>query len=199
MGRCIGMATKSVVLEANEIQLAIELIGLGARLQMLEAETGLSRERLVRLYKEIKGVSPPKGMLPFSVDWFMTWLPNIHSSLFYNIYRFLQVNTPSEGVQAMMGAYRLYLEHVEPGQEPLLSFTRAWILIRFFDGGMLQLSPCRKCGGHFVTRAYDPPSNFVCAICRPPPRACKGRAVQSLAQPRTSGLSTAGAPSIAAA
>lgn len=59
------MATKSVVLEANEIQLAIELIGLGARLQMLEAETGLSRERLVRLYKEIKGVSPLKACCLF--------------------------------------------------------------------------------------------------------------------------------------
>jgi len=185
------MASKSVVLEASEIQLAIELIGLGARLQMLEAETGLSRERLVRLYKEIRGVSPPKGMLPFSVDWFMTWLPNIHSSLFYNIYRFLDKNTPSHGVQAMMGAYRLYLEHVEPGQEPLLSFTRAWILVRFFDGGMLQLSQCQKCGGQFVARAYDPQAHFVCAICRPPPRACKGRAVQSLVQPRTNGLGLA--------
>jgi hypothetical protein len=24
-------------------------------------------------------------MLPFSTDWFMTWQPNFHSSLFYNI------------------------------------------------------------------------------------------------------------------
>lgn len=182
------MATKSVVLEATEIQLAIELITLGARLQMLEAETGLSRERLVRLYKEIKGVSPPKGMLPFSIDWFMTWLPNIHASLFYNVYRFLERETPDSGVRALMGAYRLYLEHVEPGQEPLLSFTRAWILVRFFDGGMLQLSQCQKCKGHFVARAYEPQGNFVCAICRPPPRACQGRAVQSFVQPRTAGL-----------
>ncbi|GAA5234054.1 flagellar transcriptional regulator FlhC [Verticiella sediminum] len=179
------MATKSVMREASEIQLAIELIGLGARLQMLEAETGLSRERLVRLYKEIKGVSPPKGMLPFSVDWFMTWLPNIHASLFYNVYRFLNTQGEVRGVRALMGAYRVYLEHVEPGQEPLLSFTRAWILVRFFDGGMLQLSRCGRCGGHFVARAYEPDADFVCAICRPPPRACSERALQSFArQPR---------------
>lgn len=182
------MATKSVVLEASEIQLAIELIGLGARLQMLEAETGLSRERLVRLYKELKGVSPPKGMLPFSVDWFMTWLPNIHASLFYNIYQFMEEHTPSRGVRAMSSAYRLYLEHVEDTSDPLLSFTRAWILVRFFDGGMLQLSPCQQCGGRFITRPYDPQGQFVCAICRPPPRACRGRAVQSLVQPKTAGL-----------
>ena len=47
------MATKSVVLEVREITLAIELIELGARLQLLEAETSLSRDRLIRLYKEL--------------------------------------------------------------------------------------------------------------------------------------------------
>jgi flagellar transcriptional activator FlhC len=39
------MATKSVVAEVREITLAIELIELGARLQLLEAETSLSRDR----------------------------------------------------------------------------------------------------------------------------------------------------------
>ncbi len=62
------MPNKSVMGEAREIQLAMELIGLGARLQFLEAETQLSRDRLIKLYKEIKGVSPPKGLLPFPTD-----------------------------------------------------------------------------------------------------------------------------------
>src|SRR5687768_595083 len=78
------MGKKSVVSEAREIQTAIEMINLGARLQLLESETNLSRERLIKLYKELKGVSPPKGMLPFSTDWFLTWQPNIHSSIFAN-------------------------------------------------------------------------------------------------------------------
>ena len=76
------MRNKSVITEANEIRLAVDLVKLGARLQLLEAETNLSRERLLKLYKEVKGESPPKGMLPFSTDWFMTWQPNIHASLF---------------------------------------------------------------------------------------------------------------------
>ena len=45
------MAKTSVVIEAQDIQLAIELINLGARLQLLESETSLSRERLLKLYK----------------------------------------------------------------------------------------------------------------------------------------------------
>src|SRR5262249_53331499 len=67
------MRNKSVVTEAKEINLAVELVQLGARLQVLEAATNLSRERLLKLYKEVKGESPPKGMLPFSTDWFMSW------------------------------------------------------------------------------------------------------------------------------
>ena len=66
------MTKKSVVSEAQEIQLAIELIQLGARLQLLESEVSLSRERLIKLYKELTGMSPPKGMLTFSTDWFLT-------------------------------------------------------------------------------------------------------------------------------
>ena len=81
------MRNRSIITEAKQIQLATELIVLGARLQVLEMNTDLSRERLVKLYKEIRGVSPPKGMLPYSEDWFMSWQPNMHSSLFINIYR----------------------------------------------------------------------------------------------------------------
>ncbi len=70
------MSEKSLVGEMLQVQLAIELIDLGARLQVLETETDLSRGRLIKLYKEVRGMSPPKGMLPFSTDWFITWLPN---------------------------------------------------------------------------------------------------------------------------
>lgn len=45
------MVEKSIVQEAKDIQLAMELISLGARLQMLESETQLSRGRLIKLYR----------------------------------------------------------------------------------------------------------------------------------------------------
>jgi flagellar transcriptional activator FlhC len=51
---------KTVLGEARQIGLASELIKLGARLQVLESETTLSRERLLKLYKEIQNKSPPK-------------------------------------------------------------------------------------------------------------------------------------------
>ena len=170
------MAGKSVVVEAREIHLAMDLIKLGARLQFLEAETSLSRDRLIKLYKELKGTSPPKGLLPFSTDWFMTWLSNIHSSMFYNIYRFMMTHGGCTRITAIIKSYRLYIEQVQQqGGQPVLDFTRAWTLVRFFDSDMLQLSTCTRCTGLFVAHAHDSQTNYVCVLCRPPSRAGKTR------------------------
>ncbi|WP_321915361.1 MULTISPECIES: flagellar transcriptional regulator FlhC [unclassified Paraburkholderia] len=170
------MATKSVVQEVKEIALAIELIELGARLQLLEAETSLSRDRLIRLYKEVKGESPPKGMLPFSTDWFMTWQPNVHSSLFYNTFVFMNRHARCEPIHAIVKSYRLYLEHLRLHDEtPALSLTRAWTLVRYFASGLLQMTPCSRCGGRYVAHAHDPQRGFVCGLCQPPSRAGRTR------------------------
>ncbi|MCC5883211.1 MAG: flagellar transcriptional regulator FlhC [Halomonas sp.] len=170
------MSNKSLVEEMQQVQLAIELIELGARLQVLETETDLSRARLIRLFKEIRGMSPPKGMLPFSTDWFITWLPNVHASLFYNIYRNLLEEQRCERMQAFVTAYRLYNEQVGIDQaEPVLALTRAWTLVRFFESDLLQLSTCNHCNGHFVAHAHTPDHDYVCGICMPPSRAGKTR------------------------
>lgn len=170
------MAThKSVIDEAKQIGLAIELIELGARLQVLQTETDISRRRLINLYKEIHGVSPPKGMLPFSVDWYVTWLPNIHSSLFYNTYRYLRRRKERSRMEAVVNAYRLYLEQtpLQDDGKPVLSLTRAWMLVRFFESDMMQLSLCARCQGKFVNHAYALDEGYVCGICAPPSRAGK--------------------------
>lgn len=186
------MTGKSVLGEVRQVQLAIELIGLGARLQFLEAAVTLSRERLIRLYKELKGVSPPKGLLPFSTDWYMTWLANIHSSMFYNIYRFMLDEAGEDELPALIKAYRLYAEQVQAqGSEVVLDFTRAETMVRFFDSDMLQLSPCSRCGGHFVAHAHDNKNGYVCVLCRPPSRAGKARKPK-LAPVRRNGLIASG-------
>lgn len=168
------MHNKSVVNEAREIRIAVELIELGARLQLLQEETHLSRERLLKLYKEVKGESPSKGMLPYSTDWFISWLPNIHSSLFMGIHQFLVNNANVSGVEALIKSYRLYLEQIEvSGGDPALSITRAWFLVRFFDAEMLQLTHCKECGGQFVVHTHELCGDYLCGICHPPSRAGK--------------------------
>jgi flagellar transcriptional activator FlhC len=169
------MASKSVVSDGEQICIASQLIELGARLQVLETETSLSRDRLLRLYKEIRGVSPPKGMLPFSTDWFVNWQPNIHASLFINIHRYLLQNAEVSGISAVIKSYHLYLEQIslEPKQAPLLSLTRAWTLLRFFDSKMLTLVTCKKCKGSYVTHTFDLNRAYHCGLCNPPARAGK--------------------------
>lgn len=167
--------TRSIVDESREIQRAVELIGLGARLQVLETETSLSRERLLRLYKEIRHVSPPKGMLPFSTDWFMTWNPNIQSSLFIGIYRYLDKSSELDEVDTLIKAYKLYLEQIRTlDLEPVLTFTRAWRLVKFIDASMLTTTPCETCGGQFLVHAFELVKSHVCGLCNMPSRAGKG-------------------------
>ena len=170
--------SKTVMGEAREIRVASELIELGARLQVLETETALSRERLLKLYKEMRHTSPPKGMLPFSTDWFMTWQPNVHASLYMNLYQALINGSELDEVEGMIRAYRMYREHiVQFGMPEVLSITRAWRLLKFFDAGMLTLTPCTKCSGCFVVHTYELTAGYVCGLCNMPSRAGKTRAL----------------------
>ena len=171
------MRVKSILTEAKQIETAVELIKLGARLQVLESETNLSYERLLRLYKEVAGRSPSKGQLPFSTDWFLTWQPNIHASLFLNIYEYLTKVSALEDIDAIMKAYKLYSEQITScAMEPILSLTRAWRLVKFIDNNMLSMTRCSKCGGHFVTEPYENSRHFECGLCAPPARAGKSAA-----------------------
>ena len=168
-------STKSVLNDSRQVERAVALIQLGARLQVLESETNLSYERLLRLYKEVAGKSPSKGQLPFSTDWFLTWQPNIHASLFMNTYEYLSKVSVLDDIDAVMKAFKLYSEQIAAcGVEPLLSITRAWRLVKFVDANMLHMTKCSKCGGHFVTEPYENARHFECGLCTPPARAGKG-------------------------
>ena len=172
---------KSILSEAKQIERAVALINLGARLQVLQGETDLSYERLLRLYKEVAGKSPSKGQLPFSTDWFMTWQPNIHASLFLNIHEYLNKAAELDEIDVVIKAYQLYQEQTQAqGLEAMLSVTRAWRLVKFVDNGMLTLTKCSCCGGHFVTHPHEIAKHYVCGMCNPPARAGKGKASGAL-------------------
>ena len=177
----MSTATKSLVSESKDIERAVALIHLGARLQVLESETDLSYEKLLRLYKEVAGKSPSKGQLPFSTDWFLSWQPNIHASLYANIAGYLDKTVALDSIEVVMKAYQLYAEQLQIcGIEPLLSFTRAWRLSKFMAANMLVRTRCTCCGGHFVTDPYENARHYVCGLCKPPARAGKGRAAGGL-------------------
>lgn len=173
------MATKSLLDENLQLNQAVQLIRLGARMAVLESETSLSHERLVRLYREVMGQSPSKGQLPYSTDWFISWQPNIHSSLFLNIHENLDKSIALERIELLIKAWELYRAEVQAmGVEPMLSITRAWRLMKFVDSDMLRLTPCTRCNGQFVTHPHEwdgQNRRFVCGLCEPPARAGKSR------------------------
>ena len=132
-------------------------------------------------------------MLPFSTDWFMTWQPNIHSSLFLNIYEYLNKTTELEEIDAIIKAYELYLEQIRAQDlEPLLSVTRAWRLVKFVDAGMLTLTTCCKCSGKFVTHTYELTQATTSAACatrrRAPARAAAACAPKKWRSPDRTGF-----------
>jgi len=175
-----GKRTKSILGEAQQIERAAMLIRMGARMQVLESETTLSYERLIRLYKEIAGKSPSKGQLPFSTDWFLTWQENIHSSLFLNIYEYLFKGISLDTAELLTKAWSLYQEQVQAVQiAPLLSFTRAWRLVKFVEAGMLTRTLCAQCGGLFVSELYEN-RHYTCGLCNPPARAGKSKSMGAL-------------------
>jgi flagellar transcriptional activator FlhC len=166
---------KSLIDEMTQVQLAIDLMEMGARLQVVESETDISRPRLIKLYKEVVGSSPPKGLLPFSTDWFMTWMPNIHASLFYSIYRRVAKQAGTETkITQFIRAFRLYQEQASLQTSDFeLSLTRGWTLVRFFEGKMLDMITCTQCSCDFVAHAHTPRADYICGICQPPSRAGK--------------------------
>ena len=85
------------------------------------------------------------------------------------------------------GERLLYNEHIESFEmEQVLSLTRAWTLIRFFDAKLLQSARCTCCGGEFVAHAFDPTHNYVCGLCHIPSRAGKTRRAQAGAEAEAS-------------
>lgn len=162
----------SLVQQARLIEHARELIELGARMQVLEDMTPMPREKLLRLYKEVRGKAPPRGMLPFSTDWFMEWQPSIHSALYLSQRNELRRLTGRTGKEVLPVAYKGYLDCARAcHMEPLLSITRAWSMERFLHAKMLREVGCKKCTGIFLAHMHDPSRGFICGLCKLPPRA----------------------------
>lgn len=164
--------SNSVTDDLSQISMAADLIKHQPRLQMLTELTNLSRDRLLNLYKEINNASPTKGQLPFSTDYFLVWNGNVHASLFYNRYLWFKSNSSLPMGAMLAKAYSYYKDELAAMQIPIeLSITRAWMLVKYFDAGMLTLTPCVQCGGHFVTDTYDLQAGYCCGFCKKPPRA----------------------------
>lgn len=156
----------------QQILVALQFIELNTPISIIATETRLSAGMLRRMYLEHTGHLPPRGALPFSADWFLQWRPNVHASLFANLYTDL-INTGLAAPERLITAYRHYLSELAcfDDNEPLLSMARAWTLLRFCRSRILQLTPCHCCQGRYISAAFQPSTNFTCGICHTPSHA----------------------------
>ena len=162
----------SIMQHCHHTLIALQFIEFNTPISIVAAETGLSAGKIRKLYIEQTGHLPPRGMLPFSADWYLQWRPNIHASLFANLYIDL-IDAPLTSPQRLITAYRHYLSELAcfDDGEVLISMARAWTLLRFCRSHMLQLTPCYRCSALYLSAAFQPSSSFVCGICHTPSHA----------------------------
>ncbi len=158
--------------QKRELARAGELVKLGAPLQVLESETKLTRQRLSRLYKNIRKQSLPAELLAVPMDWFMNWQPNTHATAFLNVYEYLIDTGDLNDQDVLAWSYRIYLEQLKVLDLPkVLSLAHAWRLVQYVDSGMLMLRPCNRCERPFVVHTANINEHFVCVQCQTPPCA----------------------------
>lgn len=168
----------SVLNYSTDFAVAVKLIKLGARLQVLESVKSVSKPKKVQIYKELTGKSPSKGMLPSSADWFLLGQANAHASSYYALHRAMVLATGKDDVITLIKAYEAYLDLIEAkfnengvlSEEPFFSINRAWTLLRFIKGKLLNTSECISCHGKFIVSADDIHHGYLCLFCNPPAR-----------------------------
>lgn len=169
----------SIIEDIQKIEIARAMVKFGARLQIIVLETGLGRDRLSRLYREIRGSHAlSKGLLPFAEEWYTSWLNNIHSSCFYAYFEQVMENYPEQSRGwHLVQAYTLYTQselarhHAKADKSPPLNFTRAWVLTRLVAAGALQMRDCSTCSVPFIARADGYADDLICKVCNPPKRS----------------------------
>lgn len=160
--------------QMKQYQKAAQLIELGARMQILDDLFDLPREKMLSLYKEVKGEAPPRGLLPFSTDWFLEWQPSIHSAIYLKV-REEYKKTGLNDVDLLISSYEKYSKIIKAtNQEEVLSITRAWSLDRFIKSKLLKVSYCKECFGGFPNHPHENDKKYICGLCKMPSRAGKG-------------------------
>lgn len=149
------------------MQLAVRMVRHGVKLSIVHSGTGVARESLRNLHREIHGGSPRGGPLVTSVGTVIKTRPQqAHASLFAALYtnldgheRYRTINYP-----VLLDAYELYLALIPPGKPPLLDINLAWATARDLRCGQADLQPCPACEvAYLVMRAGN--IGATCPLC----------------------------------
>lgn len=160
--------TKDLTDDANLIYRLCEVKArpktIGYFLQSLG--TRFSAADVGRIYKEVHGVAPPKGMLPYSPERSIgTSEKRLHASYYGKKYNEL-AKLGLTGAHLHLATYRYYLLEFEATvDDALLSFEQAFKIIQSIQIGDLIYAKCGQCSSHFLNVFGTPLSNHSCPVC----------------------------------
>lgn len=165
--------TKTFV-EIQRINLAKGIIENGGRPSIVRAVCQITSFKATQLYKEINGVQPTAGLLPYDPEWIMKSPENcLHASVYYRIYISLSAqnitskaknNALTNKGEIYLAAYKIYLQTIAE-LETVLNINRAWHLNQQISlktiGGVI----CSECGSEFVSITDYPDQYKTCPVC----------------------------------
>lgn len=157
-------AKKDVSLLIDRLNMARDLIELGARPVIAALMADIDPGYALGLYVDIHGARPPRGMLPSSPDWyFKSQNRVVDSSAFMMIYRRVLGVSGDNTAQSLVIAYRLFLKMT---QDNSLDIGRAWTLTRLVKSGMLKERKCFRCQSLVITPPNVVFNSSDCPVCK---------------------------------
>jgi len=153
------------------LQVAKECVALGARIRTVSRITGLEQPLLRSFfYQEISSAS---GRTLESSDWYHrgNLMERAEASIFAVIFDTLLVDHRCNPADALLSAYRLYLERCT--MEPLIPFEHAFNLAcelhAIWGSGPpeLMLHSCRRCRSRYLVAVGDKSADRLgCVFCK---------------------------------
>lgn len=168
------MATS--ILERHEAErLAIRMVDYELPTTVVELGTGLPRQRVKDLYKEIHGRNPRPGMMQETPAICRTGLLGIEVSLLVDVYRALlhldgRTDQNALDPEYLLYAYDWYLEYrraaeLRPNARPLTP-TQAYVVLRDWRAHLLSTFQCRGCAFHSYYHISTDPYCYPCVSDR---------------------------------
>jgi hypothetical protein len=153
------------------MRLALELIARRARVSIAHHETGIPRDTLRALYRELHGVPAPSGQLPtIGGKAINSRRRQLQASLFALTYWRCRRQAAAQSVVAARepNIYTIIAAHdlgrALAGAENSLDITRCWVIARDLHIGTAKLLGCRACEVHYLA-AEQSRFDRSCPIC----------------------------------
>lgn len=146
-------------LDISRFVVARQMLQYGGRINIVQAETGLSLSQVNHLYHEVFGNrAKPRGSFSFSAKRFLRDRSKFRDALLFALLHRLALREDDTGFP-ILAAYRIYLR-VRPKGD--FDYTDAFAVARFLMNGQMLIQDC-GCGAATLRLANSDAAR--CLVC----------------------------------